>query len=48
MHDLSEAERNVANDFLKRTLAANKPKEEVHATVDTDGIIYLFNFLLYA
>ena len=42
MHDLSETERSVATDFLQRTLAANTPKkkEEVHATVDTDGIIY--------
>ena len=41
MHDLSEAERSVATDFLQRTLAANTPKkEEVHATVDTDNIIY--------
>jgi hypothetical protein len=42
MHDLSDAERSVATDFLQRTLAANTPKqkEEVHATVDTDNIIY--------
>ena len=39
MHDLTDAERSVATDFLQRTLSANKPKE-VHATVDTDAIIY--------